>query len=398
MISDTGSFGAGMADVWVLKLRPNGTVDWQKTYGGNYHDSSSSIRQTSDGGFILASATGSFGAGSADAWVLKLSPNGTVEWQKTYGGDYSDWVDSIWQTRDGGYIVAGGTESFGGGYADIWVLKLSPDGTVEWQKTYGGDGSDSADSIQQTRDGGYIVAGSTESFGGVYNDAWVLKLMPDGTIEWQKTYGDFAYDWLNSILQTDDDGYIVAGVTMSIADDDIGFWVLKLSSNGAVEWQKTYGVGLGGWANSIQQTADGGYIVAGWVEVPHTKDDPVEDLLVMKLSPDGSIEWQKTSGGDNPDLADSIQQTSDGGYIVAGWTESFGAGRERLPELFVLKLRPDGSLGPSCDLITDTNLSVKDSTATVRDTGAGTGDTNVKPRDTSALVLDTNVPAHILCP
>jgi hypothetical protein len=387
-----------MADVWVMKLRPDGTIEWQKAYGGNYHDSSSSIRQTRDGGFILASATSSFGAGSADAWVLKLSPDGTVEWQKTYGGDYSDWVDSIWQTRDGGYIVAGGTESFGGGYADSWILKLRPDGDVEWQKTYGGDSSDSADSIQQTRDGGYIVAGSTESFGGVYNDAWVLKLMSNGTIEWQKIYGDFAYDWPNSILQTADDGYIVAGDTMSIGAEDIEFWILKLSSNGAVEWQKAYEVGLGGLANSIQQTVDGGYIVAGWVEVLHTKDDPVEDLLVMKLSPDGSIEWQKTSGGDNSDLADSIQQTSDGGYIVAGWAESFGAGRERVPELFVLKLRPDGSLGPSCDLITDTNLSVKDSTATVRDTGAGTSDTNVKPRNSSALVLDTNVPAHILCP
>jgi hypothetical protein len=159
---------------------------WAATYGGVGIDRAHSIRQTMDGGYIVTGETGTFGDKEfPDIWVLKLKADGTVEWQKTYGGDRRDVALSIQQTGDGGYVAAGWTDSFGAGLGDwdSWVLKLRSDGTVEWQKTYGGGGSDDANSIQQTSDGGYIVAGGTESFGAGEADLWVLKLRPDGSID-----------------------------------------------------------------------------------------------------------------------------------------------------------------------------------------------------------------------
>ncbi len=396
----TSSFGAGGGDVWVLKLRPDGTVEWQKTYGGDNPDGASSIRQTGDGGYIVAGGTRSFGAGNGDFWVLKLRPDGTIEWQKTYGGDNQEGAFSIQQTTDGGYIVAGATGSFGAEEDeedyDFWVLKLGHDGTVEWQKAYGGVHLDLADSIQQTSDGGYIVAGSTNSFSAGSNfDFWVLKLAPDGTVEWQKAYGGVQLDLADSIQQTTDGGYIVAGSASSFsAESDLDGWVLKLGPDGTVEWQKAYGGVNGNSALSVQQTGDGGYIVAGWTAFLGAGGVETPDLWVFKLASGGVIEWHKSYGGANGDAARFIQQTSDGGYIVAGETESFGAGED---DFWVLRLRPDGTIDPSCDFIRDTNISLKDSKAAVLNSGALVRDSNAKSKDSSAVVLDTDVSANILC-
>ncbi len=221
MAGETESFGAGIYDVWILKLDANGNVVWQKTYGGADYDHAYSIQQTSDGGYIVAGETWSswsFGAErNGDAWVLKLDANGNVQWQKRYGGADSDIASFIQQTSDGGYIVAGRTDYFGAGDFDfdVWVLKLDANGNVQWQKRYGGPGWDWASSIQQTSDGGYIVAGYTDSFGAGYFDVWVLKLDASGNVQWAKTYGGADYDHANSIQQTSDGGYIVAGETYS---------------------------------------------------------------------------------------------------------------------------------------------------------------------------------------
>lgn len=214
-----------------------------------------------------------------------------------------------------------------------------------WAATYGGDRNEHANSIQQTSDRGYIVAGEIDSFGAGKYDIWVLKLRSDGTVEWQKAYGGVGQDF-------------------------------------------TY---------SIQETSDGGYITVGWIE---SFGAGLQDLWVMKLGTDGTVEWQKTYGGGGTDEGYSIQQTRDGGYIVAGWTSSFGA----KGGLWVLKLTPDGSfgraqdksIGPSCDFIRDTNISGRDSTATVKAV-KGSEDSNVSPRDSLAAVRDTNASANFLC-
>jgi len=266
---------------------------WARVYGGDSYDIANSIQQTTDGGYIVAGYTSSFGAGNDDAWVLKLNSSGDVIWQKTYGGSGYDYAYSIQQTTDGGYIVAGKLY-FGSGANDFWVLKLNSRGDVDeilqsWQKTYGGSNYDSDDyaySIQQTTDGGYIVAGQTYSFGAGNGDAWVLKLNSSGDVIWQKTYGGSNYDSAYSIQQTTDGGYIVAGIYSFWAGND-GTWVLKLNSSGDVIWQKTYGGSGYDYAYSIQQTTDGGYIVAGNT-YSFGADD--YDIWVLKLDSNGEIQ------------------------------------------------------------------------------------------------------------
>jgi uncharacterized delta-60 repeat protein len=363
---------------------------WAKTYGGPNWDEAYSIQQTTDGGYIVAGRTHSFGAGYADIWVLKLDPNGDVQWQKTYGGPDWDTAYSIQQTSDGGYIVAGMTESFGAGYADIWVLKLDSNGDVQWQKTYGGPGNDGAYSIRQTADGGYIVSGEY-SFGAGYVDIWVLKLDSNGNVQWQKTYGGPDWDTAYSIQQTSDGGYIVAGWTASFGAGVSDLWVLKLDPNGNIQWQKTYGGSANDRAESIQQTTDGGYIVAGWT---YSFGAGNFDMWVLKLDQNGNIQWQKTYGGPYGDVATSIQQTSDGGYIVPGWTASFAVG---VSDLWVLKLDANGDI-VGCNLIGTSAATVSDTAVIGFATSVGPDNTSVSGQDSNAVITNTNVTPSRQCP
>ncbi|MFC1972623.1 hypothetical protein ACFLVE_04395 [Chloroflexota bacterium] len=348
----TESFGAGDMDFWVLKLTSGSSIEWQKAYGGINDDHTHSMQQTSDGGYIVVGCTESFGAGDNDAWILKLNAQGTVEWQKTYGGTNYDWAMSVQQTVDGGYILAGGTESFGAGYEDAWILKLNSQGTIVWQKTYGGTSDDWADSVQQTTDGGYIVVGSTESFGAGYEDGWIFKLNSQGSVEWQMTFGSsIDSDSIHFIQQTSDGGYIAAGWTESFGAGGEDAWLLKLDSQGIITWQKTYGGTSDDWAESVQQTSDGGYIVVGCTESFGAGD---VDGWIFKLSSQGSVQWQKTYGGSNWDYTYSIQQTSNGGYIVAGETLSFGAGNG---DCWILKLDESGDI-PECSIGVDSDITI----------------------------------------
>jgi hypothetical protein len=391
----TQSFGTGTTDFWVLKLFSNGDIEWQKTYGGSSYDSASSIQQTGDGGYIVVGSTTSFGAGYSDILVFKLSSAGDIEWQRTYGGSDSDSAGSIQQTTDGGYIVAGGTSSFGARDGDIWILKLSSEGDIEWQRTYGGSDSDGAGSIQQTTDGGYIVAGGTSSFGAGNGDIWILKLSSEGDIEWQRTYGGSDYDNAQSIQQTTDGGYIVAGGTSSFGAGNGDIWILKLSSEGDIEWQKTYRGDEYDYqdANSIQQTTDGGYVVAG----SHSSFGIIKgrDFWILKLLSNGGIEWQKKYGGVFGDLARSIQQTDDGSYIVAGETSSFVAGTYE--DFWIFKLSSKGELHSYCDLIRSTDVAVIDTDISPEDTSMTRQDTNIEPQETNISPSDTSATVYNFC-
>ncbi len=331
----TNSFGSGEEDAYILKLNSKGELEWQKTFGGKYSDVANSIQQTTDGGYIVAGWTQSFGTGEKDIYILKLNSKGELEWQKTFGGKYSDVANSIQQTKDGGYIVAGLTRSFGSGGYDACALKLNSKGEVQWQKTYGGWDDDISNSVQQTTDGGYIIAGWTKSFGAGGEDAYILKLNSKGEIEWQKTFGGGDTDVANSVQQTTDGGYIVTKLTLSISSERADTYILKLNSKGQLEWQKTFDKEYD-MANSIRQTADGGYIVAGWT---YSLDSDSVDVYILKLNSKGQLEWQKTFGENKDDMANSIRQTTDGGYIVAGLTESFGSGGY---DVYVLKLDSKG--------------------------------------------------------
>jgi len=357
----TNSSGNGGHDVYVLKLDGNGDLQWQKTYGGRGYDGAYSVQQTKDGGYIVAGLTFSFGHGGADVYVLKLDGSGNLQWQKTYGGPGEDVAYSVQQTNDGGYIVAGYTNSSGNW--GVYVLKLNGNGDLQWQKTYRGPGKSGAYSVQQTNDGGYIVAGYTWSFAFSNWDVYVLKLDGNGDLQWQKTYGGPGEDVAYSVQQTNDGGYIVAGyiLSFSIPSGNWDVYVLKLDGSGNLQWQKTYGGGDSDRAWSVQQTNDGGYIVAGYT-FSFSFGLGHGDVYVLKLNGNGDLQWQKTYGGRGYDGAYSVQQTKDGGYIVAGLTFSFGNGGD----VYVLKLASQTT--PTVASSTTTSITTSLTTPTTSQT------------------------------
>jgi hypothetical protein len=235
-----------------------------KSIGGSSRDEASSIIQSSDGGYVVAGVTESFGAGGRDFYVVKLDSSGNVLWTKTIGGSSLDIANSIIQSSDGGYVVAGRTWSFGAGHSDMFVVKLDSSGNVQWTKTIGGSSWDYANSIIQSSDGGYVIAGGTGSFGAGYDDIYVVKLDSSGNVMWTKTIGGSNYDVAYSIIQSSDGGYVVAGRTESFGAGYVDIYVVKLDSSGNVLWTKTIGGSSWDEASSIIQSSDGGYVVAGW--------------------------------------------------------------------------------------------------------------------------------------
>ena len=199
-------------------------TQWSKTYGGAGSDGASSVVQTGDGGYALAGETESF-----DAWLVKTDSAGTMLWNKTYGGAAADLASSVMQRYDGGYALAGSTASFGAGYWDFWLVMTDASGNLQWSKTYGGAGSDGASSVVQTGDGGYALAGYTYSFGSGNGDAWLVKTDASGNLQWSKTYGGASGDYASSVVQTGDRGYALAGSTASFGAGSDDFWLVKVA-------------------------------------------------------------------------------------------------------------------------------------------------------------------------
>lgn len=324
-------------------------IAWQKTFGGTESEVAHSIIQTSDGGYIVAGKATSDNSGQlvgftigVDGWIIKLNNIGNIQWQKIIGGDDDDIIHSIQQTTDGGFVIVGESNSDGlpasYGDFDYWVVKLDSNGNVLWQNKYGGTGQDRAYSIQQTTDGGYIVAGQSAStngdvtgnHGNFKSDFWIVKLNSLGTIQWQKSLGGTFQDEAYSIEQTTDGGYIVAGLTYSKNGDVIGahdglidYWIVKLDSIGNLVWQKPLGGDGEDEAYSIQQTTDGGYIVAGHTnsingDIVGNSTTQRNNYWIVKLDNLGNIQWQKCPIYTGTDIAHSVIQTSDGGYVVVG--------------------------------------------------------------------------------
>lgn len=359
-------YTAGL-DGWIIKLSSTGTIQWQKIIGGDDDDQIHSIQQTADGGYIIVGESNSDGLPSSnndfDYWVAKLDSNGNVQWQNKYGGSSQDRAYSIKQTIDGGYVVAGQSASTNGDVtgnhgnfkSDFWIVKLNNTGTIQWQKSLGGTFQDEAYSIEQTTDGGYIVAGSTYSKNGDVIgahdgliDYWIVKLDSTGNLVWQKPLGGSGNDEAFSIQQTTDGGYIVAGNTNSINGDVVGnsttqrnnYWIVKLDSTGNIQWQKCpmyIGTDI---AHTVRQTSDGGYVIVG----ESYFDYPNCNIFTLKLNNIGNVEWSKTignpygnTGTTDDEMGFSIQQTTDNGYIIAGFTSAnTGLGND----FYVTKLNP----------------------------------------------------------
>jgi len=321
LAGDTRSYGAGESDFWLVKTDLEGNKEWDATFGGTGLEWAHSVQQTSDGGYILAGYTSSYGAGESDFWLVKTDSNGNKEWDRTYGGTKSDSARSVQQTSDGGYILAGDTMSYGAGSNDVWIVKTDSGGNMEWDRIFGGTDSEWVRSVQQTSDNGYILAGVTGSYGADGYNFWLVKTDSEGNKGWDRTFGGNSDDLAESVRQTSDGGYILAGVTMSYGTGRFDFWLVKTDSDGDKEWDRTFGGTDTEWALSVQQTSDDGYILTGV-----TGSYGAGDFWLVKTDSEGNMEWDKTFGGTDDDRACFVQQTSDDGYILIGDTVSYGAG------------------------------------------------------------------------
>jgi hypothetical protein len=258
--SRSNSFGGG-SNFWVLKINDTGGIDWQKTIGGTRSEIPHAIQQTADGGYIVGGFTNSFGALGKDYYVVKLDPAGSVEWENRYGGSGGDVIRYILQASDGGYLVAGFTHSFGT-RGDIMILKLDADGGIEWQKRYGGAKFEEPSTILEVSDG-YIVMEQSSSF-TASTDAWIFKIDFDGDFIWQKTFGGRGgMDELSSAMLTNDGGFIAAGETSSNFIPSEDFWAVKFDSEGMPQWQKRYGGSHIDSVESMDLTPEGGVIMVG---------------------------------------------------------------------------------------------------------------------------------------
>ncbi len=379
--SSFGGENHGGYDALVIKLSAAGDLEWRHLFGGTDLDYANRVKQTADGGYVIAGSTSSndgditFNHGSSDYWVIKLNADGSMQWQKTLGGFGGDNAYDIQQTPEGGYIVMGesyssdGDATFNNGSLDYWIVKINSEGAVEWQKSFGGSDLDFGNRVSLTTDGGYIVCGTTGSFDGDvtgfhgFLDYWVVKLNSSGKVEWERALGGTDQEEARSIQQSADGGYIVAGLSGS-KDGDVtdhedswqifDYWLVKMDGSGNIQWKRSYGGLKDDAANGIEKTSDGGYVLTGY---SYSNNGDVSghhgsltmcDYWVLKISSNAAVEWQKSLGGSGYDAGRSIQQTADGGYIVAGSSDSYDGDVTGVPgssdNFWVVKLKPSGVL------------------------------------------------------
>lgn len=370
--------------------QPPDTI-WTKTYGGAANDVGNSIKQTSDGGYIIAGYTESFGAGGKDVWLIKTDANGDAVWTRTYGGADDDWAEDIQLTTDGGYIIAANSMSYGAGEGDIWLIKINSQGDTMWTKLHGSSymgRNEQSLAVQQTSDGGYIIAGR---FAFMQWNPLMLKTDANGDTAWiDSIWNDWG--WCASVCQTIDDNYIIAGTCLTGVNFMSYPLLINMDADGDTVWCRIYGIGFvfAGWFASVKETADSGYIACGkWWRLGdletqllcivrtdfhgdtlwtkdygdslfqrsgnslHLTDDngyiltgecgndiyDHPDLFLFKIDENGDSLWCLVYGElGYADRGNEVLQTDGGGYIVVGSTESYGAGGS---DVWIIKTEPD---------------------------------------------------------
>ena len=333
----TSSYGAGSGDAWLIKTNAIGDTTWTRTFGGSEYDGAYSAQQTDDGGYIIAGLTASGNTGYIyDISLIKTDSNGISEWAKTFGGSDSDIGESVQQTSDGGYIITGWTYSAGD--KDVWIIKTDANGDTIWTKTFGGNDDDRGMHGMQTLDGGYIITGRTTTYGAGDKDVWLIKTDSLGDTLWTKTFGGTGYDVGESVKQTSDGGYIIVGSTSSYGAGNSDVWLIKTDALGNTLWTKTFGKINDDSGLYVEQTSDEGYIISGYIQ--HYTDN--FDVWIIKTNSFGDSLWSKSLGGNDWDKGNCVKQTSDGGYIVTGYTQSYSAGGT---DVWLIKLAPEDTSG-----------------------------------------------------
>jgi len=299
---------------------------WNQTYGGPESDAANAMVQTGDGGYVIAGQICSFGVGDSDFWLVKVDSSGSLQWNRTYGTSTAEESTSMIQTNDGGYALAGYTTDSNAS-RDLWFVKTNSVGNMQWNRTYGGAGDDYANSVVQTSDGGYALAGTTSSFSDDGQaDFWLVKTDSSGNVEWNKTYTKQKTDSAKSVVQTSDGGYTLAGHTTRAIVDTPDVWVINVDSGGNMEWNVTWAPTEPALTDSMIQTSDGGYAVTGWTSSLKGFPGLSSYMFLIKVDVNGNIQWNSTYEGLGDNNALFAVQTDDGGYAMAGTTRSTDEG------------------------------------------------------------------------
>jgi hypothetical protein len=333
VVGKTSSFGGTYGNVYIVRTDASGDTLWMRYFGRGGPDQGNSVRQTSDGGYIVAGHSRASYDTDSDVYLIKLDVYGDSVWTRVYGGPSNDMGNSVWQTSDGGYIIAGETASFGSGGKDVYLLRVDANGDSLWARAYGGADHDYCKAVQETFDGSIIAAGWTESFGPGWAAIYLVKTDADGDTIWTRTYGGSAGDYGHAMQETADHGYIIAGNTGSFSP--FGICLIKTDADGDTVWTRAYGEDEG---HAVHETSDGGYVVVGTTWFECGMEVHCANAYVVKTTPDGSVEWTEVYGGADDDVVESVRQTADGGYVMAGFTESAGAGGD------VLLIKTEGDL------------------------------------------------------
>ncbi len=344
---ETSNDGASDYDMFIAKYDSTGMLIWDKTWGGVDGETGYSIVQTSDGGYAITGRTYGYGAGMSDMFITKFDSAGNLSWDRTWGGANSDTGHSIVQTSDGGYAVTGETMSYSADNYDMFIVKYDSSGDVVWDKTWGGTSYQGGESIIQTDDGGYMVSGDTSTFYSAGElDLFIVKYDSSGNVSWNKTWGGTSDERVHSIIQTVDGDYVITGQTESFGPDghvtnDYNMFIAKFNSSGGLSWNKTWGGSAWDKGYSIVETTDGAYAVTGETD-SFSGVDENEDVFIAKYDSSGSLLWDKVWGGADNEYGMSIVQAIDGGYAVTGDTYSYGAGDY---DMFIAKFDLNGNIG-----------------------------------------------------
>jgi hypothetical protein len=332
-------------NVYLVKADASGNLEWTRNFGGNSNESGYSLQQTADGGYIIVGYTQSYGAGQADVYLIKTDVSGITQWTHTYGGTSNDYGYSVQQTSDGGYVIAGQTYSYGLGESDVWLIRTDALGNQLWTHYYGGLEPEIGRAVRQTADGGYIIAGSTKSYGAGAYDVFLVKTDDLGNQQWTQTFGGSNYDMGYSVQLTQDGGYIVAGDSASYGTGICDAYLIKTNASGNQEWSQTFGGSDSDYGRSCQQTSDDGYILAGYTNSYGAGDYDVylirleaeiTDLSVTLTPHDPPIQIPAGGGSFQYDLA--IENTTAEAIVADAWIEVILPGGPVIPLIVRLDL------------------------------------------------------------
>ncbi|MFO7651824.1 MAG: hypothetical protein R6X13_10860 [bacterium] len=329
----TMSWGAGHADAFLVKVGPTGDTAWLRTYGGGRgHEDGNCVEQTADGGYALAGETGSFGIGSYDVWLVRADVNGNQLWQTCFGKVNSrSYGFSVLEHEDGSVLIAGALGT------NLFLAKTTATGESLWGAVYEHSVWDECRGACRVSDGGYVLVGSAYGGQSRGNDILLLKADASGVLLWDTVFGGTGADVGWSVQQTSDGGFVIAGVTESAGAGSWDACLVKTDAAGNETWTKTYGGPGRDYARSVQQTRDGGFILTGCTE---SQGAGAGDVYVIKTDAQGNPTWMRTYGGTGADEGRSVRQTADGGYIIAGSTRSFGVGGS---DIYIIKTDSAGT-------------------------------------------------------